>query len=103
MRSHLLILLCLTQSIASASERVLFAFDENAIPWHFNTKVTMVPAVKHAGNPVLRKGPPGAHRHDAFVRAFAKRFGEDSRVLMWEICNEPEALGNDEVLMQFLG
>ena len=46
-----------------AAERVLFAFDDHAIPWHFNTKLTLHSATKHAANPVLRKGPPGAPDH----------------------------------------
>ena len=46
---------------------------------------------------------PFAHRYDNFVRDFARRFGTDRRILMWEICNEPEALGNDDILLRFLG
>jgi hypothetical protein len=39
-------------------ENVLFAFDDYAIPWHHNTKVTLMQAQKHPANPVLRSGPP---------------------------------------------
>ena len=40
-----------------------FAFDDRAIPWHFNTKVTMVQATKHPANPVLRRGPERSPDH----------------------------------------
>ena len=46
-----------------AEDRVYFAFDDQSIPWQHNLKVTLVPAQKYAGNPVLRKGPPGAPDH----------------------------------------
>ena len=40
-----------------ATERVFFAFDDHSIPWQHNLQVTLVPAKKYAGNPVLRRGP----------------------------------------------
>ena len=46
-----------------ADEKVFFAFDDHSIPWQHNLKVTMVPATKHPGNPVLRRGPEGAPDH----------------------------------------
>src|SRR5687768_975855 len=46
-----------------AGEQVLFAFDDHSIPWQHNLKVTLVPATKHPGNPVLRRGPQGAPDH----------------------------------------
>ncbi len=42
---------------------VLFAFDDHSIPWQHNLKLTLVKAVKHPGNPVLRRGPAGAPDH----------------------------------------
>jgi dienelactone hydrolase len=48
---------------ASADEprsHLFFAFDDHAIPWHHNTKVTLVEAEKHPDNPVLRRGPKGS-------------------------------------------
>lgn len=45
---------------AAAPEQVLFAFDDHGIPWQHNLKLTLVPATKHPGNPVLRRGPAGA-------------------------------------------
>ncbi len=42
---------------------VYFAFDDHAIPWQYNTKVTLVHAEKHPANPVLRTGPPGSPDH----------------------------------------
>ena len=49
--------------LSHAEERVLFAFDDHSIPWQHNLKVTLVPATKHPGNPVLRRGPEGAPDH----------------------------------------
>ncbi|HRE82136.1 MAG TPA: hypothetical protein PLN52_13895 [Opitutaceae bacterium] len=46
-----------------AAERVFFAFDDQSIPWHHNLKLTLVPADKYPGNPVLRRGPVGAPDH----------------------------------------
>jgi hypothetical protein len=46
-----------------AGERVLFAFDDHSIPWRHNLKLTLEPATKHPGNPVLRRGPAGAPDH----------------------------------------
>ena len=50
-------------SLSHAEERVLFAFDDQSIPWQHNLKVTLVPATKHPENPVLRRGPEGAPDH----------------------------------------
>jgi len=65
MRSFLLsLVLCAFASTSvSAEERILFAFDDHSIPWHHNLKVTLVPAEKHPGNPVLRRGAPNAPDH----------------------------------------
>ncbi|PYV07677.1 MAG: hypothetical protein DMG07_27885 [Acidobacteria bacterium] len=48
---------------AQTGENVFFAFDDHAIPWHYNTKVTLLRAEKHPANPVLRTGPPGSPDH----------------------------------------
>ncbi|MEP6670022.1 MAG: hypothetical protein ABJF10_12760 [Chthoniobacter sp.] len=45
---------------ASARELTLFAFDDHSIPWRDNLKLTLVPADKHPGNPILRCGPEGS-------------------------------------------
>lgn len=45
---------------AGAHEIVLFAFDDQSIPWQHNLKLTLVPATKHPANPVLRCGPKGS-------------------------------------------
>lgn len=52
-----------TARAAEAGTRVFFAFDDVAIPWHANTKVTLVQARKHPENPVLRRGPEGSPDH----------------------------------------
>ena len=63
MRSHRLLLAFLTFTLAvtvHAGERVIFAFDDQSIPWQHNLKVTLVQAEKHPANPVLRRGPEGS-------------------------------------------
>ncbi len=55
----ILISACLALPL-SAAETTLFAFDDHAIPLKHNLHLTLVPAVKHPGNPVLRAGPAGA-------------------------------------------
>ena len=42
---------------------VYFAFDDHSIPWHHNTKLTLVQVEKHPANPVIQCGPPGAPDH----------------------------------------
>jgi len=59
----LLLVFCAGATRARAAEKVFFAFDDQSIPWQHNLKVTLVPAQKYAGNPVLRKGPPGSPDH----------------------------------------
>jgi hypothetical protein len=44
----------------AAAERVFFAFDDHSLPWQQNLQLTLVPAQKYAGNPVLRHGPEGS-------------------------------------------
>jgi hypothetical protein len=46
-----------------AQGHVLFAFDDHAIPWAENLKLTLARAEKHPANPVLRRGPEGAPDH----------------------------------------
>lgn len=45
---------------AAESETVFFAFDDQNLAWQHNLKLTLVPATKHAANPVVRCGPKGA-------------------------------------------
>ncbi len=60
--------------LSQAGERVLFAFDDYSIPWQQNLKVTLVPATKYPGNPVLRRGPEGTpdHGHAALYGTVVK-------------------------------
>jgi hypothetical protein len=61
---RLLILAALSLAFPSwAAETTFFAFDDHAIPLRQNLQLTLVQAQKHAGNPVLRCGPPGAPDH----------------------------------------
>ena len=39
---------------------VLFAFDDHAIPWRYRVRLQMHWPEKHAGNPILVRGPSGA-------------------------------------------
>lgn len=48
------------ETSAAARERVYFAFDDQAIPWKDNLRLTLQQAEKHAANPVLRCGPKGS-------------------------------------------
>lgn len=50
-------------SAADDGGLVYFGFDDHAIPWHHNTKVTLVQAEKHPENPVVRTGPKGSPDH----------------------------------------
>ncbi|MDB6120009.1 MAG: hypothetical protein JWO08_3790, partial [Verrucomicrobiaceae bacterium] len=59
----LAVLLVFSTPQTRADERVLFAFDQQSIPWQHNLKLTMVQADKHPANPVLRHGPEGAPDH----------------------------------------
>lgn len=47
-------------SVDTGSEKVLFSFDDQSIPWQHNLRITLVEASKHPGNPVLRRGPAGS-------------------------------------------
>jgi hypothetical protein len=40
--------------------KTLFAFDDHAIPFRSNLDLTLLPGVKYSGNPVLKRGAPGA-------------------------------------------
>ena len=55
-----LLLLALLVSIARAEEQVLFAFDDESLPWRDNVHLTMHAGEKHAANPVLRCGTEGS-------------------------------------------
>jgi hypothetical protein len=52
-----------TPATSAPSETVCFAFDDHAIPWRHNLKLTLVQAGKHPQNPVVRCGPEGAPDH----------------------------------------
>jgi hypothetical protein len=63
-------------------EITLFAFDDHAIPWQHNVKLTLVQAEKYAGNPVLTPGPDGApDAGHAFIYGSVIRDGGKFR--MW--------------------
>ena len=44
-------------TFASGADVTFFAFDDHAVPWRDNLRLTLVQAEKHPANPVLRCGP----------------------------------------------
>ncbi len=51
------------QTARGPVDRTFFSFDDHAIPWRRNLKLTLVEAEKHPANPVLRRGPEGSPDH----------------------------------------
>lgn len=80
--SFLALLSLLPVSDCFAEEKIFFAFDDHSIPWQHNLKVTLVPATKHPGNPVLRRGAEGApdYGHAALYGTVIK---EGGKFRMW--------------------
>ena len=89
MKSSLCLLSCLALQI-HAAEQVFFAFDDHNIAWQHNLKLTLETAQKHAGNPVLRSGPPGTPDHGhAILYGTVMKHGDTFR--MWYLgMHEPE-------------
>jgi hypothetical protein len=47
-------------ALAADTELTFFSFDDHAIPWRDNLRLTLTQAQKHPANPILRCGPAGA-------------------------------------------
>ena len=45
---------------AGGARLVLFAFDDVCMPWRYRVRLHMRRPEKYAGNPIVRRGPPGA-------------------------------------------
>jgi hypothetical protein len=67
---------------ADAEPLVFFAFDDHALPWHHNTKLTLVPAQKHPANPVLRRGGEGSPDHGHAV-LYGSVIHDGGKFRMW--------------------
>lgn len=65
-----------------ADESTFFAFDDYAIPWRNNVKLTLVQADKHPGNPVLRCGPEGSPDYGHAV-LYGSVLHIDGKFRMW--------------------
>ena len=79
-------------SAARGGERVFFAFDDHALPWQHNLKLTLAQAEKHPENPVLRRGPKGAPDHGHAI-LYGTVLKEGDRFRMWYLgMFEPEIL-----------
>src|SRR5689334_290543 len=81
----------LVVSSASAAERVLFAFDDVAIPLRDNLQLTMTPAEKCERNPVLRRGETGTPDHGQAV-LYGSVIQEGGKFRMWYLAS-PNRLG----------
>ncbi len=84
-RRPLAILACLFLGLvrsAAADDLTFFAFDDHAIPWRNNVKLTLVQAQKHPGNPVLRCGPEGAPDHGHAI-LYGSVLRIDGKFRMW--------------------
>lgn len=46
--------------LGAGDRAVLFAFDDHAMPWRYRVRLRMHRPEKHAGNPILARGPAGA-------------------------------------------
>ena len=46
--------------LGAGDRAVLFAFDDHAMPWRYRVRLQMHRPEKHAGNPILPRGPAGA-------------------------------------------
>jgi len=77
-----LFLLALLTSFACAEERVLFAFDDESLPWRDNVHCTLVAGEKHPGNPVLRCGPEGSPDHGHAI-IYGTVLHEGGKFRMW--------------------
>ena len=61
---------------------VFFAFDDHSIPWHHNTRVTLLQAEKHPANPIVRCGPPGAPDHGHAI-LYGTVIHDEGKFRMW--------------------
>lgn len=81
------------QASSSGEESVLFAFDDHSIPWQHNLKVTLVPAKKHANNPVLKRGPKGTPDHGHAI-LYGTVIKDGNKFRMWYLAMfETEIVG----------
>jgi hypothetical protein len=66
----------------SVDEATLFAFDDVAIPFTHNLRLSRHPPWKHPANPVLPRGEPGTP--DAFgVQFYGSILRDEGKFRMW--------------------
>jgi hypothetical protein len=77
-----LLLLGLLACFSRAEEQVLFAFDDESLPWRDNVHLTLVTGEKHPSNPVLRCGPEGSPDHGHAI-IYGTVLQEGGKFRMW--------------------
>lgn len=88
---------------------------DNALQIAWNKGMLTIPSIFNAWAPGDPEGHlkdidmvfPGLKKYETYVRTLINRFSRDSRVLMWEICNEPECVkindeANHSIIIPFL-
>ncbi len=80
------LLLCLTSiaalRISQPAEHVIFSFDDHAIPFKSNLKLTLTSPERYPGNPVVPRGPAGSV--DAFrAQFYGSVIRIDGKFRMW--------------------
>jgi hypothetical protein len=90
----LLSLVCLAGTTTShAAEHVVFSFDDHAIPFKSNLKLTLVSPDKHAANPVVPRGPRGSV--DAFrAQFYGSVIRVDGKFRMWYVAGSDDGAVN---------
>src|SRR5947208_12017826 len=92
-----LLLSCLTclaaLQIAQPAEHVIFSFDEDAIPFKSNLKLTLTQPERHPANPVVPRGPAGSV--DAFrAQFYGSVIRIDGKFRMWYTAGATDASVN---------
>ena len=73
-----------TSDATMVREAVFFSFDDVLIPFTYNLKLTMVPPDKYPGNPVVRRGGPGAP-DDFGVQFYGSIIRHDDTFKLWYV------------------
>ena len=76
-------------SPTTRGESTLFSFDDVSIPFTRNLRMTMHPPRKHPGNPLVRRGPPGAP--DSFgVQFYGSIVRHEGKFKLWYVAVDEE-------------
>jgi hypothetical protein len=88
-----LLLACIAWPNSFAAEHVIFSFDDHAIPFKSNLKLTLTPLKKYQGNPVVPRGPAGSV--DAFrAQFYGSVIHIDGKYRMWYVAGADDAAVN---------